>query len=262
MQRLLKNLAALVAAVALISTGSLAFAHGGGGGHSGGHSSAGRSSGVSNSQSHYKSVDKGHGRTVSNNKPIYRGPRHPVPRRPWPRGPRPPYHMCYPVTFWFGGDFETSDDDVATDDGIDVQFTSIRQIDAGDPAKGLAPSYRVWFTNNSDVDIDQPFDVAILASVDGKLAKDLPYAAVRIDGLAAGETSSADIRLPIDAVKMTNGGFRFVHAIIDSQNELTETNKVNNVAVFNRDDIPQLGTESETASASDSSNDSASDSKN
>ncbi len=256
MQRLLKNLTALVAAAALISTGSLAFAHGGGGGHSGGHS-VGPSSSVSrtSSQSQFKPVDRGHGRTVSDKgKDGFKGPRHPVPRHPWPRGPRPPYHMCYPVTFWFGGDFESDDGDVAADDGIDVQFTSIRQFDAGDPAKGLAPSYRVWFTNNSDVDINQPFDVAILASTDGKLAKDLPYAAVRIDGLAAGETSYADIRLPIDAMKMSSGGYRFVHAIIDSQNELTETNKDNNVAVFNRDDIPQLGTESETASASNSSN--------
>jgi hypothetical protein len=153
-------------------------------------------------------------------------------------------HHHYPVGGWFDGDIEDGDAD-AVAGGIDVQFTSIRQLDAGDPANNLAPAYRVWFTNNSDVDIDQPFDVALLASNDEELAQDLPYESVRIDGMAAGETTSVDIRLPIEAMSM--GGddgqaapYAFIHTIIDSQRELVETNKANNLSVYGRDDIPAL----------------------
>jgi hypothetical protein len=249
MQRLLNNLVVLIVAGLISTSGSIAFAHGGGG-NGGSHASTSHSSAVSRLQSsvpHYNKIkDAGHGRVVSD-KGDYRGPRHPVPKHPVPRGPGrhrwPCYHMCYPVGFWFGGELDDDSSDAAPD-GIDVEFTSIRRLDNGDPAKNLAPAYRVWFHNNSSVDIDQPFDVAILASTDGQLTKDLPFAAMRVDGLAADETSSVDIRLPIAAMKMVAGNqtaeYSFVHAIIDSQRELDEANKANNVAVFNRNDIPLL----------------------
>ena len=152
--------------------------------------------------------------------------------------------MHYPVGFWFGGNYDVADTDVA-DGGIDVEFTKIEQIDAGDPSKNQAPAYRVWFHNNSDVDIAQPFDVAILASTDDQLSQGLPYASVRVDSLAADETTSADIRLPIAAMTMATADgqsapFAYVHTIIDSQKELVETNKANNLSVDNRDNIPAV----------------------
>ncbi len=132
--------------------------------------------------------------------------------------------------------------------GIDVEFSKISQLDAGDPAQNLAPAYRVWFHNNSSVDINQPFDVALLASSDGKLSEGLPYASVRVDSLAADETMSVDIRLPIAAMTMGSSEgqpapYAYVHTIIDSQKELVETNKANNVSVDSRDDIPAVEAE-------------------
>ena len=129
--------------------------------------------------------------------------------------------------------------------GIDVEFSKIAQIDAGDPAKNLAPAYRVWFHNNSTVDITQPFDVAILASTDGKLAPGLAYSNVRVDGLAADESTSVDIRLPVAAMSMKDSDgqtapYAFVHTIIDSQKELVETNKTNNLSCDSRDEIPAV----------------------
>ncbi|HEX3999107.1 MAG TPA: hypothetical protein VHX65_11195 [Pirellulales bacterium] len=159
------------------------------------------------------------------------------------RHPRPPYHMHYPVAFWFGHHFDVGE---LVAGGIDVEFSSVRQLDAGDPSKNLAPAYRVWFHNNSDVDINQAFDVAILASNDQTLTTNLPYAAVRVDGMAADETMFVDIRLPIEAMSMATvdgqpAAFTYLHTIIDSQNELVETNKANNFAVYARQDIPMLG---------------------
>ena len=73
----------------------------------------------------------------------------------------------------------------------------------------------------------------------------LPYASVRVDSLAADETISVDIRLPIAAMTMGSADgqtapFAYVHTIIDSQKELVETNKANNLSVDSRDDIPAV----------------------
>jgi hypothetical protein len=263
MQRLLNNLLT-VAVIGLVSTSaSLVMAHGGGGG---GHSSGGHSgpshSGANRSVTH-KSTSHS---PLVHDANLHKFPPHPVggrtnfvqlvPNNPPGHLPYPPihlprhpwhYHMHYPVGFWFGGNYDVADGDVV-DSGIDVEFTKIRQLDAGDPAKNLAPAYRVWFHNNSDVDIAQPFDVAILASTDDQLAQNLPYSSVRIDSLAADETTSVDIRLPIEAMSMgTADGqtapFAYVHTIIDAQKELVETNKANNLSVDSRDDIPAVEAE-------------------
>jgi hypothetical protein len=246
MQRFNHNLAVALAVVGITLVGSAAFAHGGGGG--GGHSSGGgRSAGGSfargqsfHSQTANSIQSKGHYRTFANigNFPGHNPPGNPPRRHPWP-----PYHMHYPVRFWFGGSFDVGD---VVESGIDVEFTSIRQLDAGDASKNLAPAYRVWFHNNSDVDINQPFDVAILGSTDGHLATNLPYASVRVDGMAADETMSVDIRLPIEAMTMDTAGgqpaaYSYLHTIVDSQNELVETNKANNLSVYASKDIPMLG---------------------
>ncbi len=247
MQRVMHNLTVAMAVVGITLIGSAAFAHGGGGGggHGGGHGGgAGRSTGGSFARGNtththtLNTAQRGTPRSLATiNNP--RGPRGPRP----PRHPWPPFHMHYPVVFWFGGDYDVVD---VVEGGIDVEFTSIRQLDAGDPAKNLAPAYRVWFHNNTNVDINQAFDVAILASNDQKLTTNLPYSSVRIDGMAADETMSVDIRLPIDAMSMATvngqpGAYTFLHTIIDSQNELVETNKANNLSVYARQDIPMLG---------------------
>jgi hypothetical protein len=249
-QRLSKILVALMAIGLVSLSGSLLMARGGGGGHGGGHGGAqmARSGGNSGSRivnrtnpNNFKQSQKSH--STSTKKVVH--PRGPKPPKTGNNGRRPRrkprYHMHYPAGFWFDGDLDDGDADVAAG-GIDVQFASIRQLDAGDPAKNLAPAYRVWFTNNSDVDIDQPFDVAILASSDEALTLELPYASVRVDGIAAGESASVDIRLPIEAMSMGDDSqaYTFVHTIVDSQKELVETNKSNNLSVYNRESIPAL----------------------
>jgi len=240
MCRFTHNLSVAIAVVGITLVSSAAFAHGFGGGGGGGHSMGGGGHAMT-----ARSFTPNSNHSGPNHQTFARIlPGHNPPGNPPGWHPRPPYHMWYPVRFWIGGRYDVVDDVVET--GIDVEFTSIRQLDAGDPATNQAPAYRVWFHNNSDVDINQPFDVAILGSNDLALSENLPYAAVRVDGMAAGETRSVDIRLPIEAMTMgtADGGtapYKYVHAIVDSQNELVETNKANNIAVFLKKDIPMLG---------------------
>jgi hypothetical protein len=251
MQRFNFNLSVVAMVVGITLVGGSVFAKGGGGhsgsGHSGSsHGKAGHKSGSHASHDHAahhhvtNNVKLKNGN--KNSKVVHNGlgrfPGHIPGRARWH------YHMHYPVGFWFGGGIELGGD-VAVAGGIDVEYTRIQRLDAGDPAKNLAPAYRVWFHNNSDVDIVQPFDVAILASTDEALSQGLPYASVRVDGMAADETMSVDIRLPIEAMKMAGDDgavapFAYVHTIIDSQRELVETDKANNLSVDSREDIPDV----------------------
>jgi len=268
MQRLLNNLLA-AAVIGLVSTStSLVMAkgggHGGGHSHSGGHKGGGHKTGShgphnrSHHGTHTSFSHHSHSRSFGhygNHHSLsivrtggYRG------RGYWPiyvGGPHPRWygHDRYPVGFWFGGNYGVVGTDVVSTGvavgGIDVEYSKIAQLDAGDATQNLGPAYRVWFHNNSSVDINQPFDVALLASNDGKLSQGLPYSSVRINSLAADETTSVDIRLPIAAMTMGSSDgqpapYAYVHTIIDSQQELVETNKANNLSVDSRDDIPAV----------------------
>ena len=256
MQRFNCNLSVVAMVVGITLVGSSVFAKGGGGhggsGHSGSHSGSSHGKGGHASGSHashdhhshlhvtdaikHKNVTK-NSKLVVNNR-LGRFPGHIPGLRTLALSHALPGRFLVRRQLRSGGD-------VAVAGGIDVEFTNIQQLDAGDPAKNLAPAYRVWFHNNSDVDIAQPFDVAILASTDEDLSQGLPYASVRVDGLAADETMSVDIRLPIEAMSMASDDgqpapFAYVHTIIDSQKELVETNKANNLSVDSRDDIPAV----------------------
>lgn len=281
MQRTLNNLLTIVVIGVVMTTASMSMARGGGGhggGHSGGHSSH-ASRGHASGQSHHangndassghknktnktnknkntngkknKKTKKTNGKKTSskkNNKNKKNKKNKNKHRR---------HHRRYPKRFWYGGDDDGGDGDdgdsepaeyetaAVSPTGVDVSFASIRQLDAGDPDNNLGPSYRVWITNNSPVAIDTPFDVALLASNDGKMSEGLPYGSVEVEGMEAGETQALDIRLPVAAMTMDGqgddaGAYSFVHAVVDSQNVLTETDKKNNIAVFNDDDIPQI----------------------
>jgi hypothetical protein len=239
MQRLLNNLLTVAVIGVILTSTSLAMAKGGKGSGKGGGKSGAKSSGHKSGPSHsgHKSTHAHHA-SFSHSHSFSHYHVH-----KWYG------HDHYPVGFWFGGSYGVVGTDVVTTGvavaGIDVEFSKIAQIDAGDPTKNLAPAYRVWFHNNSTVDINQPFDVAILASTDDQLAQNLPYASVRVDGLAADETTSVDIRLPIAAMSMKSADgqtapFAYVHTIIDAQKELVETNKANNLSLDSRDDIPAV----------------------
>ena len=71
-------------------------------------------------------------------------------------------------------------------------------------------------------------------------------ASVRVDSIAAGESKSVDIRLPIDAMSIATDEGETVGLHNSSirasitRSEIVEADKSNNVAVYNRDNIPMV----------------------
>ena len=116
----------------------------------------------------------------------------------------------------------------------DLELLAIRFVDPGHPEEHLGPRYRVWFRNNSNRPMTQPFDVLLLASADERLADDLPQGGLRVTSIQAGEVQSTDIRLPVEVYSMGKGEagqpapFSTLHALVDANREVSETSEVNN----------------------------------
>lgn len=117
---------------------------------------------------------------------------------------------------------------------FDLQLLAVRFVDPGHPEENLGPRYRVWFRNNSNRPITQPFNVTLMASVDDRLQAQLPQAGVRVTSVEAGDIQSVDIRLPVEVSALLPGAaadrvpFTMVHAIVDANREINETVRDNN----------------------------------
>lgn len=134
-------------------------------------------------------------------------------------------------------------DPFIVDSGLDLQMLAVRFVDSGHPEEQLGPRFRVWFRNNSNVDINVPFNVMLLASNSRELTEGLPEAGSRIDNIAAGQVQSVDIRLPFAASTMSSDAegnevpFEQLHVLIDSHREIPEAFKENNGAIMPRVDV-------------------------
>jgi hypothetical protein len=153
-----------------------------------------------------------------------------------------PWWYCWNYPCWcplYGCDDGCWDDVpvVAVDQGLDLQLLAVRIVDSGDPEKQLGPAFRVWFRNNSQVAVNHPFNVLILAARDAQPTADLPQTGVRVDSIDAGQTLAVDIRLPVAA---NQPGFPMLHVLVDSHREIAEVNKTNNGLVINRADIQPI----------------------
>lgn len=132
---------------------------------------------------------------------------------------------------------------IVIDAGLDLQMLAVRFVDSGHPEQELGPRYRVWFRNNSDVDINAPFNVMLLASNTRDAVAGLPEAGTRVDNIAAGQIQSVDIRLPFEASMMSTDAegnqvpFEQLHVLIDSHREIPEAFEENNGAVMPRVDV-------------------------
>ncbi|MBN2022470.1 MAG: hypothetical protein JW809_06710 [Pirellulales bacterium] len=116
----------------------------------------------------------------------------------------------------------------------DLQLLAVRFVDPGHPDEKLGPRYRVWFRNNGDEPIQQPFDVLLLAGNDEQLAAELPRAGVRVASMEPGETQSVDVRLPFEVARMGREAqgepipFSTLHVLIDANREIDEISEENN----------------------------------
>lgn len=133
---------------------------------------------------------------------------------------------------------------VAVHNRDDLQLLAVRFVDPGHPEEKLGPRYRVWIRNNGDQARTQPFNVVLLASVDGRPTEDSPQAGVRVEGIEPGDVQSMDIRLPIEALDMARDHgrddpipFGTLHVIVDADREIREVFESNNGADLTRQDI-------------------------
>lgn len=132
---------------------------------------------------------------------------------------------------------------IVIDAGLDLQMLAVRFVDSGHPEQELGPRFRVWFRNNSDVDINAPFNVMLFASNSRELEAGVPEAGSRVDNIEAGQIQSVDIRLPFEASQMTTDEdgnllpFEQLHVLIDSHREIPEAFEANNGAVMARVDV-------------------------
>jgi hypothetical protein len=124
--------------------------------------------------------------------------------------------------------------------GFDLQLLAVRFVDPGHPEKKLGPRYRVFFRNNSRVDIASPFNVVLIAANGQTLptGQTLVTSGVKVTGIAAGETQSVDIRLPFEASIMRRDDeghqipFSHLHVLVDSHRQVQEADESNNGAVL------------------------------
>ena len=127
---------------------------------------------------------------------------------------------------------------------IDLEFLAVRLVDIGDLEKGLGPQYRVTFRNNSPVAITRSFLVSLMVGDGQKAAELLPQVSERLESMKPGEVRVLDLRLPVAANQfvLKDGALSMLHPMlfvaIDSNQELPESNELNNYATFNRADIP------------------------
>jgi hypothetical protein len=125
----------------------------------------------------------------------------------------------------------------------DIQLLAVRFVDAGHPEQQIGPRFRVWVRNNSEQDMDQPFNVTVIAAAGDQLSAELPQAGVRVEAIAAGETQALDLRLPWEVYELVRDAegrtlpFTKLHVIADSHGEIEETSESNNGIILAREDI-------------------------
>jgi hypothetical protein len=118
----------------------------------------------------------------------------------------------------------------------DLELLAVRFVDPGHPDEKLGPRYRVWFRNNSDEPLLQPFNVVLFAGNDENLRADLPHAGVRVKSMEANDVQSVDIRLPFDVLSMGRDAegkpapFAILHVLVDANREVEETTRADNGA--------------------------------
>jgi hypothetical protein len=126
---------------------------------------------------------------------------------------------------------------------VDLQLLAVRFVDPGHPEEKLGPRYRVWFRNNGQQPVTQPFNVVVFAANDNRLVAGLPQVGVRVTSVEAGETQSVDLRLPADVYTMGRDAagkpapFATLHALVDANREVSDVTRTNNGAPIARGEI-------------------------
>ena len=128
---------------------------------------------------------------------------------------------------------------------LDIELTDVRLVDAGSLERNVGPRYRLFYRNNGNVEAPK-FHASVAVDVGEKLTETAEIVTVEAVGLKPGRSQTVDVRLPVEVLKMAidyqgrPAPFNALLALIDSDDDLKENNKENNILVFARDEIKSI----------------------
>lgn len=114
---------------------------------------------------------------------------------------------------------ETGDIDLVLEDAVMVQ----------EATKLAGPAYAIRFRNQGLADSPR-FTVAAVTSKDGSYKETAPKAEIKVPGLKAGESKDVVVRLP-------RAKFSHLILMVDSKDDVEESNKENNASVIERGEL-------------------------
>jgi len=132
-----------------------------------------------------------------------------------------------------------------TKDALDVELINVRLIDAGSLDRKTGPRYRLFYRNAGNVEVPR-FHATVAVDIGETLTAKAEIVTVDAVGLKPGKTHTVDVRLPVEVLTMGidyeghPAAFNVLVALIDSDDDLAETNEENNILVFSRDKIQSV----------------------
>jgi hypothetical protein len=130
-------------------------------------------------------------------------------------------------------------------DVLDIELLDVRLVDGGSLERNMGPRYRLFYRNNGNVEAPK-FHASVAVDIGEKLTETAEIVTVEAVGIKPGKLQTVDVRLPVEVLKMAidyegqPAAFSILVAMIDSDEILNETDEVNNILVFARDEIKSV----------------------
>lgn len=134
----------------------------------------------------------------------------------------------------------------------DLELVEVGMVSDASPEQG--PLYQVTVRNVGSTDAEH-FRVSLVAVL-GEIAEDSPSVTINVDRIAAGETATLQVQMPVGVMSLGAQGaaaapFDTLVVAIDSFDELVESNELNNMATLKRAEVQliQVGVTATTEAA-------------
>lgn len=132
-----------------------------------------------------------------------------------------------------------------TKDALDVELIAVRLVEEGSLSRKTGPRYRLFYRNAGNVEVPR-FHATVAVDIGEKVTEKAEVVTVEAVGLKPGKTQTVDVRLPVEVLTMGidyeghPAAFNALVALIDSDDDLAETNEENNILVLSRDKIQSI----------------------
>lgn len=120
---------------------------------------------------------------------------------------------------------------------VDLELHDVKLVDLGDETMG--PAYRLTIRNNSQRSATSPFVAVLMATHETQPTTDSPYNTAQVPQLAAGQSTTVDVRLPA-VVAAAPETFGFLTAAVGVPAGMIDQDNSNNQAAFQRSGIAEI----------------------